>query len=87
MTEKPPRHENFDPKTPKIKLGGLWKKQDSQGRDYLVGELQFGRMLIFINEDKYKEGAHPKSPDFLMYVAQGLPTPRKRRFKGKENGE
>jgi hypothetical protein len=49
-----------------IKLGGLWKNKDKNGRAYLAGKLSpTVRILIFTNEFKTEE----RQPDYQIYLA------------------
>lgn len=82
MTDKPIKVKDKNKRfLPRVKVGGLWKRQTEDGQDFLVGELQFARIMIFVNEDKMKPGANPRSPDFMMYVGQGLPKAAKKKKK------
>ena len=50
-------------------IGGLWKNQAKDGRDYFSGSFGLGRLLIF----EVKERKSEKHPTHSMYVAPGKP--------------
>lgn len=56
------------------KIGGLWKhKSKDKGIDYLGGEIEIiaglkTRVTVF----KAKDKKNPKSPDYVVYVSDGV---------------
>ena len=51
-----------------IKLTGLWKQKDKEGKSFLTGTLNpISKLLVLPNTYK-KEG--DKSPDYFVYIAQ-----------------
>ena len=51
-----------------IKLTGLWKQKDKEGKSFLMGTLNpIAKLLVLPNSYK-KEG--DKSPDYFIYMAQ-----------------
>jgi hypothetical protein len=51
-----------------IKLTGLWREKDKDGRSYLTGSLnQISKLLILPNTYK-KDG--DTSPDYFLYLTQ-----------------
>jgi len=52
---------------PKIKIGGLWKKESKDGTVFYQGGLSYSsNLLIFKNKFKRSE----RDPDLLLYVSQ-----------------
>ena len=49
-----------------IKITGLWKGKDKNGKTYFSGTMGGAKVLIFANN--YKE--EDKHPDYIMYFAQ-----------------
>ena len=53
-----------------VKLGGLWKNTDKNGRTYYRGKLgAYSAIIIFKNERKTKE----TEPDLTAYIAESEP--------------
>ena len=48
----------------RVKLTGLWKSTDKDGRRFLSGSVGMSRLMIFENGYKDKE----KDPDYIAYL-------------------
>lgn len=52
-----------------VKLTGLWKQEDKDGKVYYSGGLSYStNILLFPN--KYKQSADDKNPDLILYIAK-----------------
>ena len=50
-----------------IKVGGLWKNNDKNGKDDLSGNFTYGtKLLVMTNSYKDKDN----DPDYMVYIAQ-----------------
>lgn len=59
---------------PKIKIGGLWKKESKDGTVFYSGNLSYSsNILLFKNRYKKSE----KDPDLILYIAQKLKKEKK----------
>lgn len=48
-----------------VKLTGLWKNTDKEGKPYLSGTL--GGVKVFVFPNKYKTTADGKEPDYNLF--------------------
>ncbi len=51
-----------------IKLTGLWKQKDKEGKNFLTGTLNPITKLMIMPNSYKKEG--DKSPDYFLYLSQ-----------------
>lgn len=59
---------------PKVKIGGLWKKESADGTVFYQGGLSYSsNLLLFKNKFKRSE----KDPDLILYIAQKLKKEKK----------
>jgi len=49
-----------------VKISGVWKNRDKNGKIYLTGYMGEARVVVLPNNFKEDE----KHPDFIMYVDQ-----------------
>ena len=74
--KKPPK---FKDKRDLIEVTGLWKRDvvdeegEPTGDTYLVGPINWAKIMIFVNKQKSKPGANPKLPDFKLFIGKGSP--------------
>lgn len=47
-----------------VRIGGLWKNKAKSGISYLSGNLGAGRILIFPNRNKERDG----QPDYELFI-------------------
>jgi hypothetical protein len=61
------------------KIGSLWKRQSKKGTNYLAGEINGEKVMIFHAKDKRSD----KSPDFTVVKADD-PKPQQQQPKSVE---
>lgn len=70
-----------------VRIGGLWKFKDPDGKTYLSGPLNGMAMLLIYPNERKKPGStapdfylytksSPPNPDFYVYEREGPPEPR-----------
>lgn len=65
-----------------VRIAGLWKNKQKDGKTYISGNLGGAKILIFENSFK----AEDKHPDYTMYLVDGRETPQasSEHVKGKQ---
>jgi len=51
-----------------LKLCGLWKQKDKEGKTYYFGSLSYSTNLLLFPNSYKKEGE--KQPDLLLYIVK-----------------